>query len=526
MKKIFVLLISLILAVSSSLFLFACGGGEETPTGDGTGDGNGCLTIRYFQGGYGDDWLKASIKDFFKSKGIDNPIEGKDYSLIPDADITANQKSYISSKNNAPDIMMTQGGIDAYIKEGLIADLTGVFESNVSKLDGSTIKVKEFMIPEAYSSVTRPRDYGVKENGNWYIPWTAQTVTLAYNDTLLKATVHTNSGIEIAGLNVGETWKKAPKTVDELIAYFADVKAGNSGKIPFGWSYDVSNWFEFLTTTWWAQIQGTKTSNFDGEKSFYDFYNFNDINLFDQTGMQQAIDVLRSLILDNGNYINSDMEANNIKSLTQSLYLKNAANGRYAVWVAGDFFENESIDKENATFTTKLMSLPRAKYTKGGTTIQTEKDLTLSRVDEAWYIPAKAKNKELAKEFLVFTCNESQLLNFTKACGGLRPFEYNPQELDKDYTWTEFQKSFFDIYNNGERIVEFPLNVKNASEISPVFMYNKDFINIGGGDYLRNIFNQNNNEQNKSSKDIMKGVKTSMENNYRTWRSQYSKYFN
>ncbi len=518
MKKIIVSVMSLVFAFGAGATFVGCGGG-----GGGSNTADGCLTIRYFKGGYGDEWLKDSVTNFFTEKNGAAPVEGKDYKLIADPNVTNNQKNYLQSENNAPDILMTQGGYEAYIEQGLIENISSVYDMQVEKLDGSKVKIKDYILPQAYQGVTRQMKYGTGDTLSWAMPWQAQCFTLAYNETLLLDTEHVASSYAVGeDIEVGQNWTRAPQTVDELMAYFVDVNAGDSGVIPFGWSYPAALHLQFIVDTWWAQIQGTTTSKIDGEGSFYDFFNFNSLDLLDQTGIQMAFDTLRSLIIDkDGNYINSDDA--NLMSLETSYYNNNAAQGGYAVWVAGDYFENESIKtlSKEPEFTTKLMYVPNAKGADGE--ITTEK-LTYIRTDEAFYIPSKAKNKELAKEFLAFMCNESELVNYTKKSGGLRPFQYNPSALEPTYEWTEFQKSFFDIYNNGEVIMEYPANVTDATKISPIYLYNRQVIHFYMTGAFTNLFKDSN--KTKSAKEIMQEVKEGHVNTFDNWVIKYKPYFN
>ncbi len=513
MKKMIGSAMGLVLAAGAAVSMVGCGS---------SGTKEGCLTIRYFDGGYGDEWLKDSIVNFFTERNGKAPVEGEDYELIADASVTSNQANYLKSDKNAPDILMTQGGYDSYIEEGLIENISSVYETEVTKLDGTKIKIKDYILPQAYQSVTRRMKYATGDVYSWVMPWQAQCFTLAYNETLLLDTVHVASSYAVGeDIVVGRKWTRPPETVNELLAYFNDVNAGDSNVVPFGWSYPASLHLQFLVDTWWAQIQGTTTSKIEGEGSFYDFFNFNSLDLLDQTGIQLGYDTLRSLIIDeNGNYINSD-EAN-LLSLSQSYYNSNAAYGAYAVWVAGDYFENESIKtlSQEPNFTTKLMYVPNAIGADG---TQTTDKLTYIRTNEAFYIPTKAKNKDLAKDFLAYMCNESELLNYTKKCGGLRPFQYNPYELDPSYDWTEFQKSFFEIYNNGEVIMEYPANVTDVDDISPIYLYHRDNVHFFMTGSFESLFKESNKK--KSAAAIMQEVKENHTRTFNTWKIDYKSYF-
>ncbi len=529
MKKTVSLLMGLLLAFGSGAALVGCGK---------KGGGENCLTIRYYKGGYGDEWLKDSVNNFLTEKLGRTPEKDKDYKLIPDTAVTANQANYLKG-NNVPDILMTQGGYEQYVEEGLIENLTDVYDTEVEKLDGSKVKIKDYMLPEAYQSVTRQMKYGSGSVHSWVMPWSAECFSLAYNADLLAATEHVASSYTVGSdITVGGKWTRTPETVEELLAYFVDVEAGNAGIsdenkkiVPFGWCYDASNvnHLEFIVNVWWAQIQGTKTSKIDGQGSYYDFFNFNSLDLLNQKGIEMGFDTLRSLVLDKpgqagAKYINSDIE-DNLKGLDLARYNSNAANGRYAVWVAGDYFENEYIKTlgYEPTFTTKMMFVPNAKGADGNFT--TEK-ITYARTDESFYVPKNATNKELAQEFLAFMCNEKELLNYTKKCGGMRPFAYNPLTLDASHSWTEFQKSFFNIYNGADEvIIEYPANITDATQISPVYLYNKTSVHFSMMNGFTAMFSDATKETPAATIiDNLKNNQT-VTSVFARWKDEYKQYF-
>lgn len=533
MKKLLVLLMSLVLALGSCA-LFGCGGDQKTK--------EGCLTIRYFKGGYGDEWLKDSLFKFLSEKkgvAISELKEGVDYKLIPDTQVTSNQVNYLKSENNVPDILMTQGGFDQYIEQGLIENLDDVYNATVKKLNGTTIKVKDYINPAVYNAFTRQMKYNTGKAYSWAIPWNAESFSLAYNEDLLFATEHNATSLQVGDdIVVGSNWTRVPKTVDELASYLNDVTIANGKKepkdqvVPFGYTMKGGLQMQFLVDIWWAQIQGVSESNIEGEKSFYDFFNFNDINLLNQTGIEKALQTLQDLIYDktSGKYINSDVDAN-LKGLDAGLHYKYASEGKYAIWVAGDYFENENKDANNfyvngkPRFTAKMMNVPNAKsYDKdGNATGFTDSKVCLIRTDEASYIPSKAVNKALAKEFLAYMCNESELLNFSKKTGGILPFDYNPSELDPSYAWTDFQKSFFDTYNGAEIAIEAPANVTDQTKISPIYVFNRMSIHF----YMTYNWTQMFNFESfkKEPKKLMEEVVNNTKNQFNKWKTQYAQYF-
>ena len=63
-------------------------------------------------------------------------------------------------------------------------------------------------------------------------------------------------------------------------------------------------------------------------------------------------------------------------------------------------------------------------------------------------MPKDAKNKELAKEFLAYLCNEKYLLHFTKKMGTLRPFKYDASVLNAETLGlNDFNASVLEVYS-------------------------------------------------------------------------------
>ena len=440
----------------------------------GCSDSNeGVLTIRYYSGGLGEQWLVDSLEDYKAEH------EGFAYKLIPDNNITWQAGMYMRG-DDAPDIMMTTGGNwREYVARGYLEDLTDVYEADVTT-SGGTKKVKDYLTDEAKDMYRMQRLYGQGENVPWAISWSVIPASLAYNETLLLQTVHTDSGYKVENLEVGQTWKEPPATVEALHAYIADINAANAGKaaderiVPFGWAGDSSNWFDFVLCNWWAQLQGLDEPNlWENEGAYYDFWNFGSAEVYKQTGLQQALGIIQSLIVDTetDSYINSPTDASSITSTDMEMSF---AEGKIAVALTGGFFEHEMRDFLDGNkdgepdYSIKMMPVPLA---EGAQTNEdgSDRKLTYINLDEVMYIPAKATNKELAKDFLAFLCNEDQLLNFTKTTGCLRPFRYNPLELEPDYAWSDFRLSLYDLYFNcDDYVYKYP---RNAQSVSPIYTY-------------------------------------------------------
>ncbi len=478
--------------------LSACGGSK--------GASENTLTVRYYNGGYGDEWLEESLKDFCETK------EGVTYKMIPDNNITHQANLYLT--NNVPDIIMSNGNWKGYVQDGLVEDLTSVYETEVQTSNG-TQKIKDYIDENVMKQFTRQKIYGRGEELTWAMPWASQILSLAYNETILLSTTHQQGNpFIVEGLEAGATWTHEPYTVNELMAYLTDVRMANNGVTPWGYSVDYLNWYDALFYVWWAQLQGMTTPNkYVDEGCFYDFFNMTSADLVKQSGYKESLEIVRKIIVnDKGELYNS----NNDGSMTKEKMQENFAKGNIAVCLVGDFFEKEykAFMKEGNVF--KLMFIPTA---EGAETNEdgSAKQLTYVQTDNVMYVPVNATNKDLAKEFLAFLCSEEQLMQFTKYTGVVRPFDYNAYELDKNYAWTDFQKSTFNIYYNADDfVIKYPLT---ATKVSPIYLYEE--VSMFMGVELPTVFGEFRDNPDTAATKIVSRVYTQLDNRFDEWIEHY-----
>ena len=498
-KRIIATALAALTACSCMGVLSACGGDK--------GASEGTLTVRYYNGGYGDEWLEEALKDFCATK------EGVTYNMIPDNNITYQANLYL--KNNVPDIIMSNGNWKDYVQDDLVEDLTSVYETEVQTSQGAK-KIKDYVDQNVMKQFTRQKQYGRGEALTWGMPWASQVLSLAYNETILLSTAHQDGNpFIVEGLEAGATWTHEPYTVNELMAYLYDVREADNGIIPWGYSVDYLNWYDALFYVWWAQIQGTMTPNkYVDEGCFYDFFNMTSADLVKQSGYKDALEIVRKIIVDeNGKLYNS----NNDGSMTKEKMQENFAKGNIAICLVGDFFEKEykAFMKEGNVF--KLMFIPTADDAETNAD-GTAKKLTYVQTDNVMYVPKNATNKDLAKEFLAFLCSEEQLMQFTKNTGVVRPFNYNAYELEPTYSWTDFQKSTFNIYYNADDfVIKYPLT---ATKISPIYLYEE--VSMFMGLELSTVFGELRSKPVDGAADrIVNRVYTSLKKSFDEWNEYY-----
>ena len=448
------------------------------------------LSIVYYPGGYGSEYLSYFCKSFLAKKlgkSEDEIEEGKDYQLIPDADITYGADYYLTSESRCPDLIISNVLSSKAVTQGYVASLDEVFDSEVETSSGKR-KIEDYVNSEAMEQYSYEIRRGQTAKHRFAMPWTAIPISMAYNETLLNKIKHTSSSYVVGDdIVVGETWNRVPETVEELKAIFVDVDAYNAENstnlTKLGWAAaNGSNWFETFITTWWAQKQGLDEEfSYPGEGSYYDFWKYDKPEIFKQTGIQDALQTIKDLLIKDGEFVNSypSVGSMTIKNAQQAF-----AEGKALFCLTGDFFEQEYspfIKESNQTF--KLMRVPAIEGALQNTDGTTKK-LTYLNISSSAYVPAKAANKELVKEFLIYTCSEKNLIKFTELTGGIRPFDYDIRVLDDTYEFSDFKKSTFELYYGADDyLVKFPRNVE-VEDISPIYLYENVSENIFcGADY-------------------------------------------
>ena len=470
-KKKLSILLAMVMAVCCLTGLTACqkgGNGQAVP---------GVLTIRYYEGGYGSDWLKHALNDFAKEN------EGFKYSLVPDSTITNQVTVYLESGKNLSDIYMIQGGNWAeWVSYGYLANLSDVYETEVETSKGKR-KIKDYMDEDLVSRYYMQKYAGQGDYLPWVLPEASIMTSFAYNEEYLLSTTHTTT--RAGRYTSGDKWTAPPETVEELLDYCADLNARKdlgSNFAPFSWPGLESHWLKFLLYTWFAQYQGAHEVNalnaatIADEGSYYDFWNFASSEVWKMTGIQVAIDTLKSIFVGSGGSYKNSL-AHVAEYSVQDAEKKFVA-GESAMLVSGSFFYNEmkpyldwKEDDGLPDYTFKMMYLPtiaNAEKNEDGST----KKMVFYSTDEIILVPAKATNLDMAKKFLAYLFNEKNNLYFTQVSGTMRPFDYDPIALSGDsYEWDPFTASVLDMYNSADtRLYAYPAG-RSVEDVSLIYRY-------------------------------------------------------
>ena len=437
----------------------------------------GRLSIVYYPGGYGTEYLNTFCKEFLAqklNKSVDEIVEGEDYKLVPDEDITYSADYYLTSDARCPDLIISNLLSPKAVTQGYVTSLDDVFDSEVETSNGKQ-KIGDFVMEEAIDQYTYELRRGQTAKHRFAMPWTAIPISIAYNNTLLKSLAHVDIGyhLEEGAIGSHQTWERAPITVEELKAIFYDLDIYNqehsTNLAKFGWAaVNGTNWFESLITTWWAQKQGVNEEySYAGEGSYYDFWKYENPEIFKQTGIQDALQTIKELLIKDGEYANS---YNSVGSMT----IKNAqqafAEGKALFCLTGDFFEKEYesfIQQSGQEF--KMMRVPSIEgaLQKDGKVV----NLTYLNISSCAYVPSKGANKDLAKEFLKFTSSEENIMRFAGMTGGIRPFSCDVRNYSEASSFSSFKKSVFDLYYDADDyLVKYPRNT-DIEDITPIYLY-------------------------------------------------------
>ena len=432
MKKIFKKAMAIAGATLMAGMCTACGGGVPDT-------GVGCLDVYCHDAGYGVSWCEEMLKDFVKQDWVKAKHPGVEikYSFQSES-----QDGYVKDLLNAgsgvnkKDLLFGFNS-DTPVNKSIIEELTkGVYDQ---KVPGDELeRTYEEKIYPSVLQVNAQVDANAEVQDAKYFKtsWAGGATGIYYNATKLRA----------LGFN------HAPRTTDELI----EMCDTNPGAKDFIDHKGIPYW-QYLFPQFWAQYEGVAGYN--------DYWMgiANDIqspNIFLQEGRLEAAKVFEKL-LKFGQYLDS-YSLGTDKYIAQQTKFVQGTEGIFMV--NGDWLEKE-MAKAGVSYNgqdirlmrTPIMSACASKwdmteaelreavdYVDGVTSTKPSwiSNAQLKKVKEARgivyslgaehisFVPSYAREKDLAKDFLVYMATDRAQSIYMKETGSTLPVLYDAQEKD------------------------------------------------------------------------------------------------
>ncbi|WP_106766926.1 carbohydrate ABC transporter substrate-binding protein [Paenibacillus faecalis] len=419
---------ALALTLVASLFA-GCGGGKQAETpqaepettvnADGTKEfANKELNIAVFEGGFGKVYWEEVIKRF----EADYP--GVKVNLTSNPKIMDVIKPKIVS-GNPPDMIYAPmsdqtGTISSMIKEKALEPLNDIFDENALDQD---VPLKD-MMTEGILDYAMPHD-----DGNiYYAPFYMSSLGLWYNKNLFE-----------------EKGWEPPATWDEFFALGDVAKEEGRSLFTYQGIYPT-----YLESVLWPAIASA-----GGEEAMNNVLSY-EKDAVKSDAIRQAFTVFYDIA--HKDYLMPGTVALN-HTQAQTEFLK----GKALFVPNGNWFEGEMKDAPREEgFEFGFLPIP---------TFESSQQRYVAVAYEGLFVPAKAKNKELAKEFIRYQYKEDNVkLNAEKTTGVLAI--KNGAEIAKDYIPESVYESM-KVFDNGVKPLFFQWKVTPKTEV----MINEEMFN-------------------------------------------------
>lgn len=454
LKSIFALML-----VLSLLFLSSCNGGGtgSGSGGDDWGNGGGSskgktLNIICYEAGFGTLWLDEMAKAFESAydctvKVKRSYINGELIALLNDNSIN-------------DDIVMALGSMDNAQDKGLLVELSDVYNATP---EGEGQAIKDKMVQSVYDKLL------TDDNKIYQMNWSHSVSSIVLNKTVLDRIFP--EGYEV------------PNTTDELIAFADAIKA--EGVYPFSLSTSISYW-DYMHYVWWAQ--------YDGYDAYTDYYHgyYHQKNadgtvtrvkaangeVLDNPGRLESLKVAETLLNKENGYLHQYADSMTWQE-SQIAFVGQGYAGsdmtECAMMVNGDWLHNEVqsylisknqelvmikppvissiVDQlEDSNMSDETLSAAIAAIDAGESSYAGVSQKDFDRIAEARRmvysatfdhcagIPAKSKNKELAKEFLKFMASDVGQAIYAEHLNGLAmAYGYQPEGETNSFVESRYE---------------------------------------------------------------------------------------
>lgn len=395
------------------------------------------LSIAIFQGGYGASYWEEIINKFeaaYPGVKVTMNINPKIGEIIRPQIVSGNVPDFLSITDSEP-----SGLVKSMIKEKALMDITDVF--NEKALDKDTV-LKDMMLPGFLESTK----FAPYKDGKIYLaPFNAGAMGLVYNKNLF----------EKKGWKVPETWDEffaLQKELDKPENYLVNADGSKTKRALFTYQGIYPSYLEELL---WPAVASAAGKDAIDKLSSYSEGSFKNGNV------KKVLDVFAKIGKD-GYLMNGTVALNHTQSQADMMM------GKSLFIVNGNWMENEMKDSpREKDFQFGMAAAP--------TFSASDKKYVLSSYEQ-FSIPAKAKNPELAKEFLKFLYTDESVKLFAEKANGVYALK-GAQDLCKNVlTSNGTKKSFvydsFSVYDNATSMM---MNWDSVPKGSKVDVYKEVF---------------------------------------------------
>lgn len=365
------------------------------------------LSIAVFQGGYGASYWEEIISKFeaaYPGVKVTMNINPKIGEIIRPQIVAGNVPDFLSLNDSEP-----SGVVLSLIKEKGLMDITDVFNEKALDKD----KVLKDMFLTGFLDSTK---YAPYKDGKIYLaPFDAGAQGLVYNKDLFAK----------KGWKVPQTWDEffALQTeIDKPENYLVNADGTKTKRSLFTYQGIYPSYLEELL---WPAIASTASVDATNKIASYSEGSFKNANV------KKVLDNFAKIGKD-GYLMKGTVALNHTQSQADMMM------GKSLFIVNGNWMENEMKDSpREKDFQFGMTSAP--------TFSATDKKYVLSSYEQ-FSIPAKAKNPELAKEFLKFLYTDDSVKLFAEKANGVYALK-DAQNLCKDVLTAKGTKSSF-VYDS------------------------------------------------------------------------------
>lgn len=374
------------------------------------------LKIAFTEAGFGREWIVEMSKAFVR--------ENKDVRIELEGDpVLANSlfTKLDSGKNLADIFIPLNSAWETYAYKGKIEPLDSLYEQKVDGEEGKTVAESMNEVYREYCSLT------TKDGTHYYaFPWNTTVTGIVYNKKMFR-----EYGWEI------------PKTTAELKTLCDKILADTNGSVkPFVYPGKIGGYFDYIGSTWWMQSVGL-----EGYKSFWEFGSpdIYDLTKSPASGKLAALTEFEKFFdIETGYSVSGSMSKDH--TTAQMDFMR----GQAAMIINANWMETEMKTSTPEGFEMGMMAIPFLEnaYSEDGVPVQ----YNYTTAPDYMIIPSEAAQKELAKEFLLFSVSDDMLQMYTELTGSMRPFEY---EIEDESKISDFAKDAFAIYKNSVSYFDF-----------------------------------------------------------------------